>query len=131
MLQNANPGNGGLLTDSDQLFIRARAVSSRGPGGEILVVPVRAKAGNLGTIYRFNGVGSLLWQLLESPKGLKELVGAVACEFNQGAEQAGNNVDRFIREMSAVGLVEVCQPATIIAAGSSPALAEWQAVSSR
>jgi Coenzyme PQQ synthesis protein D (PqqD) len=131
MLQNANTGNGDLLNASDDLFIRARAVVSRGSSGEILAVPVRAKAGNLGTIYRFNGVESLIFQLLESPKGLTDLTAAVAREFAQGSEQAGKKVEQFIREMSAAGLVEVCQPGAIIAAESSRARAEFQAASSR
>jgi hypothetical protein len=130
MSQNANTGNGDVLTDSDRFFVRSRAVVSRGPSGEILAVPVRAKAGNLGVIYRFNGVGSLIWQLLESPKGLTELIGAVVREYAQGSEQAGKNVEQFIREMSAVGLVEVCQPGVMVAA-ESQAQTEWQTASSR
>lgn len=129
MSQIAKAGNGGVLIDSDRLFIRSRAVVSRGPSGEFLAVPLRAKAGNLGTIYRFNGVGSLIWQLLESPKSLTELTDSVAREYAQRSEQAAKNVEQFIREMSAVGLVEECQPGVMLAA-ESRAQIEWQTASS-
>ncbi len=78
-------------------------------------MPIRAKVGDLASIYSFNGTGSLIWKLLESPKTVSELAGAVAREYSVDAELAERDVVEFVGEMKAVGLVEA--PASMAMAG--------------
>ena len=119
-----------MITEpGQQLFMRARSVVSRVAGGKTLVVPVRGKAGDLASIYSFDGAGSLLWQLLETPRALPELVSAVEREYKVGADEAQRDVTQFMDEMLSVGLVEVC-PRVVITAGSTwPAV--WETADSR
>ena len=98
-----------------QTFIRSRSVVARVVAGETLIVPIRAKVGDLASIYSFNGTGSLIWKLLESPKTVSELAGAVAREYEVGTEQAERDVVEFVGEMKAAGLVEA--PAFMAMAG--------------
>jgi len=90
-------------------------VVARVIAGETLIVPVRAKVGDMASIYSFNGTGSLIWKLLESPKTLAELAMAVAQEYEVEPAQAAQDVTEFVGEMKAVGLVEV--PAALAMAG--------------
>lgn len=99
----------------EQSFIRSRSVVARVVAGETLVVPVRAKVGDLASIYSFNGTGSLIWKLLESPKTLPELAAAVAREYEVDPAKAKHDVTEFVSEMKAAGLVEV--PAPVAMAG--------------
>ena len=78
--------------------------------GETLVVPVRAQVGDLGSIYKFNGSGTLIWKLLETPRTVAEMAAAVAQEYKVEAAQAEVDVAKFLNEMSSVGLVEVPVP---------------------
>jgi hypothetical protein len=48
--------------------------------GETLIVPVPGRVGELASIYSFKGTGSLIWQLLDEPGAIQELVGAVERE---------------------------------------------------
>lgn len=98
-----------------QTFIRSQSVVARVVAGETLIVPVRARVGDLASIYSFNGTGSLIWRLLESPKTLSELAAAVAQEYEVETAQAERDVTDFVDEMKAVGLVEV--PAALAMAG--------------
>ena len=98
-----------------QTFIRSESVVARVVAGETLIVPVRAKVGDLASIYSFNGTGSLIWKLLESPKTLSELAAAVAQEYEVETAQAERDVTDFVNEMKAVGLVEF--PAAFAMAG--------------
>jgi hypothetical protein len=91
-------------------FVRSRTVVSRVVGGETLIVPVRGKVGDLASIYSFNGTGSLVWQLLESPKPLSDLIGAVEREYEVGREQAQPDVTTFVNEMLSAGLLDRCPP---------------------
>lgn len=90
-----------------QTFIRSQSVVSRVVAGETLIVPVRAKVGDLASIYSFNATGSLIWRLLEFPKTLSELSAAVAREYDVDSAQAERDVEEFVSEMKVVGLVEV------------------------
>jgi len=88
-------------------FVRSQSVVARVVAGETLIVPIRAKVGDLASIYSFNGTGSLIWKLLESPKTLSELASAVAHDYEVELAQAEHDVAGFVDEMKAVGLVEV------------------------
>lgn len=97
----------------EQSFIRSQSVVARVVAGETLVVPVRARVGDLASIYSFNGVGTLIWKLLEQPKTVPELVAAVVDEYQVEPAQAEQDVANFVAEMESVGLVEL--PALAVA----------------
>jgi Coenzyme PQQ synthesis protein D (PqqD) len=93
----------------EQCFTRAQSVVSRVAGGETLVVPVRGKGGSLGSIYSFKGTGSFIWQMLDVPRALPELIDAMEREFGAGQEQAQRDVTQFLADMLSVGLVQTSQ----------------------
>jgi Coenzyme PQQ synthesis protein D (PqqD) len=114
----------------ERVFVRSQAVVSRRVAGETLIVPVRGKVGDLASIYSFNETGSLIWQTLESPKGLAELINAVQEEYAVERDQAERDVKQFLNDTLSVGLVEVCEQVAI-AAMNSTAQGEMQSASSR
>ena len=91
----------------DEILIRSESVVARVVAGETLIVPVRAKVGDLASIYSFNGTGTLIWKLLESPRTVADLATAVAQEYEVDPAQAERDATNFVSEMKAVGLVEV------------------------
>jgi coenzyme PQQ synthesis protein D (PqqD) len=107
LLRNPELLENGSGPRSDQLFVRSQAVVSRRVAGETLIVPVRGKVGDLASIYSFNGTGSLIWDLLQSPTALSDLIGAVEQEYHVASEKAREDVTRFLNDMLSVGLVEV------------------------
>jgi hypothetical protein len=108
MLRKTNNGGGDMLTESAlQLFTRSRSVVSRVVAGETLIVPVRGKVGDLASIYSFNGTGSLIWQLLDAPRSLADLIDAVEREYAVGQEKAQKDVTQFLNDMLSVGLLDV------------------------
>ena len=96
-------------------LIRSRSVVARVVTGETLIVPIRGKVGDLASIYRLNGTGTLIWRLLESPKMVAQLTAAVAQEYDVDPARAERDVASFVNEMKAVGLLEV--PASVAMAG--------------
>jgi hypothetical protein len=99
----------------DEVLVRSQAVVARVVAGETLIVPVRAKVGDLASIYSFNGTGSLIWKLLESPRSVAQLATAVAEAYDVEPARAEQDVTNFVSEMKSVGLVEV--PASVAMAG--------------
>jgi len=110
-----------MLTAQKQLFTRSRSVVSRTVAGETLVVPVRGKVGDLASIYSFNGTGSLIWQLLDSPRTLADLIAQVEHEYEVEPDQARTDVLQFLRDMHSVGLLEVL-PGVAMADSESTAI---------
>jgi Coenzyme PQQ synthesis protein D (PqqD) len=109
--------NSGAFMDSNphEMFVRSQAVVARVVAGETLVVPVRAKVGDLGSIYKFNATGTLIWKMLERPRTLSELALAVAEQYSLELAKADRDVSAFVAEMKDVGLVDV--PAALPMAG--------------
>jgi Coenzyme PQQ synthesis protein D (PqqD) len=99
----------------EETFLRSQSMVARVVAGETLILPVRARVGDLASIYSFNGTGTLVWKLLESPRTVTELAAAVAQEYEVEPSQAERDVTDFVSEMKAVGLVEV--PASVAMAG--------------
>jgi hypothetical protein len=99
----------------DEVLVRSDAVVARVVAGETLIVPVRAKVADLASIYSFNGTGTLIWKLLESPRTVAQLATAVAQAYEVEPAQAEQDVMNFVGEMKSVGLVEV--PASVAMAG--------------
>ena len=90
-----------------ETFIRSTSVVARVVAGETLIVPVRAKVGDLASIYNFNGTGTLIWKLLESPRTVADLAASVVEEYDVDLTQAERDVREFVEEMKNAGLIEV------------------------
>ncbi len=86
-------------------LIRSDAVVSRLIGGETLVVPVRGGVGDLASIYSFNSVGTTIWEALAKPASRAELASLIAQEYEIGSDQAEKDLDLFLEEMGAAGLI--------------------------
>jgi hypothetical protein len=115
-VRNPKPKEPGLAESfGAEQFVRSRSVVARVVAGETLIVPIRGKVGDLASIYSFNGTGTLIWKLLESPKTVTQLTESVAQEYDVDPAQAERDVTSFVGEMKAVGLVEV--PASVAMAG--------------
>ena len=113
--ENRTKENSGQVDMEQQVFFRSQSVVSRIVAGETLIVPIRGRVGDLASIYSFNGTGSLVWQMLDSPRTIGEVVEVVAQQFDVEHARAEQDVKRFVREMIAVCLVEV---STLVAAGT-------------
>ncbi len=96
-------------------LIRSQSVVARVVAGETLIVPVRAKVGDLASIYSFNGTGTLIWKLLESPHTVTTLAEAVSDAYDVDMARAEKDVTDFVNEMKVVGLVQA--PAAMAMAG--------------
>jgi len=101
----------------DEQLIQSKSVAVRVVAGETLLVPVRGKIGDLASIYSFNGTGTLIWKLLESPRTVSQLATAVAQEYEIEPAQAEHDVTNFVSEMKSVGLVEAPAASLVAMAG--------------
>jgi hypothetical protein len=89
------------------ILVRSQSVVAREVAGEILIVPIRGKVGDLASIYSFNASGSFIWNLLEFPQTVAQLSTAIAAAFEIELARAEEDVVRFVAEMKSAGLIDV------------------------
>jgi Coenzyme PQQ synthesis protein D (PqqD) len=73
---------------------------------ETIVVPIRARAADLESIFVLNEVGAVVWERLDADRSVDELASAVADEFEVDEETARADVLRFLSALQDCGLVE-------------------------
>jgi hypothetical protein len=106
VLQNPNSNlDSRSETEDARILVRSQSVVSRRVSGETLIVSVRGKVSDLASSYTVNEVASLIWQLLEMPRDVSELVSAVEREYDLDPQQAQQHVSKFLNDMLSVGLV--------------------------
>jgi hypothetical protein len=74
--------------------------------GETIVVPIRAEAAELDSVYVFNEVGARIWELLEGGHDDDAVVAALCREFEVDPERSRQDLEGFVRVLREVGLVE-------------------------
>lgn len=97
---------------------QSAAVVSRVVAGETVVVPVRGHVADLASIYSFNEVGTAIWSELQRGCGVDELAAVVARQFAVTAEQARQDVEKFVAELCREGLASTSEPASGNAGGA-------------
>ena len=86
-------------------FYRSNSVVSRVIADETLIVPVRRGVGDLASIYSLNPVASAIWRAISQPCATNEIVQIIKEEFDADSAAISADVDSFLAEMTAAGLV--------------------------
>ncbi len=74
--------------------------------GETIVVPIRANAAELDSVYVFNEVGASIWTQLDEGRSPAEITEAITVEFDVPAETARHDVDQFLEALLGAGVIE-------------------------
>lgn len=95
----------------EDVYIRSDAVVARMIGGETLAIPVRGGIGDLASIYRFNEIGTMIWEALGKPMILEDLVHLIERNYEVSQKSVYDDVALFLTEMRSAGLVTVANVA--------------------
>jgi hypothetical protein len=87
-------------------FVRAQDVVARRIAGEVVLVPIRRRVGDLESVFTLNAVGSRIWELCDGTRGAWAVAAALAEEFTVSAEEAARDVQAFLAHMQEAGLME-------------------------
>ncbi len=74
--------------------------------GEIILVPVRNRVGDLDSIFTLNEVGAFVWGLIGARASGSHIVDAISVEFDVPPAEAERDALEFIASLEAAGLVE-------------------------
>ena len=94
-------GKDTVVPKGNRLYVRNRAVIAAEVDGELVMMSVEH-----GQYYGLAGIGPRLWELLEEPRSLEDLVQQVLEEFAVEQEVCRKDTVEFLEEMERLGLVE-------------------------
>lgn len=87
-------------------YVRSSSVVSRVIADETLIVPIRRGVGDLASIYSLNSVAGAIWNAIAQPRTKDEIVQLMQSEFDVPTESVSADIDSFLAEMGAAGLVD-------------------------
>lgn len=81
------------------------SIVSRKIADELILVPIRQKAGDIGSIYTMNEVARRIWELIDGEKRVAEIGDAILEEFEVSAKEAEADLVQFLQQLEQVGAV--------------------------
>ena len=87
----------------DKRFVRADDVELRAIAGEHFLIVLHAGESKM---FSLNGMGLWFWQRLEQPASKDDLLAAMTAEYDVGEPAASSEIDRFLQDLLAKGLVK-------------------------
>ena len=94
---DALPANAAVVVTADQLSTRL--------GEEIVILGLRDSV-----YYGLSDVGARIWDLIQTPRTVDEILSALVAEYEVAAADAAAGLDRLLRELETRGLVAITLP---------------------
>jgi len=91
-------------------FQRVGNYATRRIAEETVVVPIRARAADLDSVYTLNAVGAAVWAQLEGARTAEQIAHRIAEEFTATAEEAQADVVLFLETLLEAGMIEEVRP---------------------
>ena len=82
-----------------------RTFVTRRIADETIIVPVVGGVGDLDAIFTLNEVGSVVWQLVDTPTTVHAIVEEIARTFDVPSDQAERDVVEFLGKLEEAGLI--------------------------
>jgi hypothetical protein len=86
-------------------YIKENDFVAREITGETIIVPIKNKVGDLGSIYTLNEIGSTIWQLIDGQKNIRQIIEAVYNNYEVTRERAEEDTLEFLKCLEETGLI--------------------------
>lgn len=94
-----------LNTRLAQCYKKDDQLVSREIAGELILVPIRAHANELDSIFTLNETGAWIWEQLDGEKSLAEICSGLVSEFEVNTETAEQDLLEIIQNLEAIQAV--------------------------
>lgn len=92
------------------VFRHNDSLVARDLAGEKVIIPVRGKVGDLGSIYTLNAIGGEIWNLLDGRRAVSEIVNALQQGYDVDPATLAADIRRLLGEMQQEGLIVTQSP---------------------
>jgi hypothetical protein len=95
----------GEMNILERYFIKEKDLVTRNVAGETIIVPIKNRVGDLDSIYTLNGVGTVIWELIDGKKSVTQIAEEIYLIYDVTAEEAKKDTVDFITTLKEAGLV--------------------------
>ena len=74
--------------------------------GETILIPSGAAAQKFNGLVTVNAIGAFIWDVLQTPTDLEELVARITEEYEVDADMARRDAEEFLSELRGIGALE-------------------------
>jgi hypothetical protein len=89
-----------LVIEPDSQFVRNPDLIATDMDGDTVMMSIER-----GEYYGVSGVGTRIWELLETPKTLAEIITSICAEFEVDEATCQADAEKFIRDMMDNGMI--------------------------
>jgi hypothetical protein len=93
------------MADVNAIYEHNESLVTRDLAGEKIIVPVRGKVGDLGSIYTLNSVANEIWVKLDGQRTVEAIVDELHREYEVDRQTLANDISRVLDELSMEGLI--------------------------
>jgi len=92
------------------VFRHNDSLVARDLAGEKVIIPVRGKVGDLGSIYTLNAIGGEIWNMLDGRRAVSEIVNTLQNDYDIDPATLAADIRRVLGEMQQEGLIVTQSP---------------------
>jgi hypothetical protein len=94
------------MEEPERRYRRSEHAVFRKIHDEMLLVPIKDNAGDLGCSWSLNSTGTFIWQCLDGSKRLSKIIHLIGEEFKVGAKRAENDLCTFVSDLLEIGATQ-------------------------
>lgn len=90
----------------DERFRQDPTIVSRDIAGEMVLVPIRQKAGDLESVYTLNTTASFVWERLNGERTLEEIKEELLERFEVDEDEAERDMVELVAQLESIGAIQ-------------------------
>jgi len=88
-----------------RIFQKDSSIVSRRVADEVILVPIRRRAGDVESIYTLNQVGARAWELIDGTRRVEEIRDRIVAEFEVSQENAEEDLLTLLEQFNEIGAI--------------------------
>lgn len=90
----------------EKRFSRNESVVSRKVADELILIPIRKSAAEVGSVYTLNETAGRIWELVDGLKTVADIREAIMDEFDVTSGEAEEDLVRLLKQLETVGAIK-------------------------
>lgn len=90
----------------EKRFARQESVVSRRVAGELILIPIRKSAADVGSVYTLSETAGRIWELMDGLRTVAEIRDAIIDEFEVSLDEAEEDLVLLLKQLETVRAIK-------------------------